>query len=260
MKLILYIFLVIGCVMGTSTATTVISDTVTGQMGSVSYHMSYDGGHITTAPTTVVKNAESLYVAVTGLSADGGTMDTQLWAKDNQGDNAIVSAKTGAATTVSNYNMYGYVVPGLAWAGQYANSITSTGEIKLEATGYNADAKSVGVGYIPGGNVENWYQDSMAGSSPFSPYTWSQTNVYPGSQISSWNEPSITMLSMHVNNGMLTLAANQMSSGSVGNVGILSMGYSNPGISFANVDTSGTYSYALFDLIQGINTHGIVYY
>ncbi len=99
--------------------------------GSVSYSISYSdtAGSLTHAPTASINaNDNFISVGITGCSIQGADqINGQLTANAAGGDKAYVTADIkGPGASVTNYDLFGYVVPNLAWAGQYADSITGT--------------------------------------------------------------------------------------------------------------------------------------
>ena len=278
---------------------TVISNSVSSAVGSVSYSVSYSdtAGSLTHAPTASINaNDNFINVGITGCSIqDADQINGQLTANAAGGDKAYVTADIkGPGASVTNYDLFGYVVPNLAWAGQYADTITGT-SMTLDAhanndmnpynngqnskTYYaNAESKLVTTGAnSPVYTISNWYQDSMAGRSSYIsgtyPSKWAMSNVYQGTAAVSGtdvnNRIDITTSSTYSDQSgspypIWTWAGDWVTPVNSLRINSQSMGYSDLGLSYSNVDgltpSQGLYSYGYVNLNKGINTHQTIYY
>jgi hypothetical protein len=200
------------CIPG-AIGTTVISNGVTTAAGSISYSIEYSGtGIIQNAPVDkIVANDNSISASVTGCSIDGASQIKGALKAATPGvafvgnDNANVSAIIdGPGASVTNYNLYGYVTPDLAWAGQYVGYARGT-NINLQAIGDPAVGFCNWAGSLllthpatsPVYTVSNWYQDAMAGGAvtggaPFvtGGNAWAMADIYSGMATVQSSDPN----------------------------------------------------------------------
>jgi len=280
-------------------ANTVVSNSASSAAGSVAYSITYSdtAGYLTHKPTeSISANDNVIVVGITGCSIQAADrINGQLNANDAIGDRAFVTADIkGPGASVTNYDLFGYVVPNLAWAGQYADSIIGT-SITLDAYGYN-DKNPYTVGQnskiyyanaesklstvdanSPVYTVNNWYQDSMAGVYPYNPGTfpkkWAMSDLYQGTAAvsgtdvndridiktsSTYSDQSGSPYPIYSWGGDWITPVNSIRINSQG------MGYADLGMSYSNVDAvtpiRGIYSYGYVNLDKGINTHKTIYY
>lgn len=124
--------------------TIVIGDTISNANGQINYYIATDG--VTSqAPNYAysgVGSTGALSAFITGASIRTATeIHTFMHAQTNFGDSAITGldvVSNGATTdsSVTNYNMYGYLTGNLAYAGQYADRITGE-QIDLRSQSFN---------------------------------------------------------------------------------------------------------------------------
>lgn len=116
-----------------TTPVTVVCNSIKNTAGEIDYSISYTGvpGLVTAnTPTTTLTNAGGVLSAfIQGQSiANADAINTFMLARSAGGDLAAtgldVDGVVGHDATVSNYNMYGYVTSGFAYAAQYAGSVT----------------------------------------------------------------------------------------------------------------------------------------
>ena len=276
----------------------VVSNSVFSAAGSVIYSISYSdtaGSLMNTATESITANDNLISVGITGCSIQGADwIHGQLNANAAGGDRASVTADiNGPGASVTNYDLFGYVVPNLAWAGQYVDSTIGT-SITLDAYAnndkipytsgqnskiYYADAEtklSTKEANSPVYTVNNWYQDSMAGGSSYIPGTypkkWAMSNVYQGTAAVSGTDVNdridIATSSSYSDQGssypIWTWAGDWVTPANSIRINSQSMGYSDLGISYSNVDgatpSRGIFSYGYVNLDKGINTHNTIYY
>ena len=126
-----------------ATPTVVVSGFV-GNIGAnhIDYGMTYDGanGILKQAPTISATNSP-LTVLIQGASiTNADHINSYLLASSSGGDLAVtgldVTGVNGHDASVKNYNMCGYVTSNLAYAGQYADSITGE-SLYLRSSSFN---------------------------------------------------------------------------------------------------------------------------
>ena len=278
---------------------TVVSNSVSNAAGSVAYSISYSdtAGSLTNAPTASINaNNNFISVGITGCSIQGADqINGQLNANAAGGDKAYVTADIkGPGASVTNYDLFGYVVPNLAWAGQYADSILGT-SMTLDAYANN-DKNPYTIGQnskiyyavaesklitrdanSPIYTVNNWYQDSMAGGSSYIsgtyPNKWAMSNVYQGTAAVEGTDVNdridITTSSSYSDQRgspypIWTWGGNWVTPVNSIRINSQSMGYADSGMSYSNVNgltpSRGIYSYGYVNLNKGINTHNTIYY
>jgi hypothetical protein len=186
--------------------TNAISNGVTTAAGSISYSIEYSGtGNLQNAPVEkIVANDNSISASVTGCSIDGASQIKSALKAATPGVafvgnvNADVSAKIdGPGASVTNYNLYGYVTPGLAWAGQYVDYARGT-NINLQAIGDPAVVFYNWAGSLllthpttsPVYTVSNWYQDAMAGGAVTGGNAWAMADIYSGTATVHSSDPN----------------------------------------------------------------------
>jgi hypothetical protein len=263
------------------------------------YSISYSdtAGSLTHLPTAdITSNNNLINVGITGCSIQGADrINGQLNANAAGGDRAYVTADIkGPGASVTTYDLFGYVVPNLAWAGQYADSIKGT-SITLDAYGNNdknpyingqnskiyyawAESKLVTKDALsPVYTVNNWYQDSMAGGSSYSPgiypKKWAMSNVYMGTAAVDGTDVNdridITTAGYYSDQigspyPIQTYGGDWVTPVNSIRINSQSMGYDDSIISYSNVDgvtpSRGIYSYGYVNLDKGINTHDTIYY
>lgn len=198
LRLFIVISILIICISG-ACGTNVITNSVTTAAGSMSYSIDYSGsGIVQNAPVeNLVANDNFIQASITGCSIHGASEITgHLDATAANGNTAKVSADIdGPGASVTNYNLYGYVQPESAWAGQYLESARGT-NMQLDATGVaGAMVPLSKIGEfqydwagsfllthpssVPVYTVSNWYQDAMSGGSGFG-NTWAMADIYSG--------------------------------------------------------------------------------
>jgi hypothetical protein len=267
----------------------VVSDSVSTAAGSMSYSITKsDGiGLITQMPTVdLVSSNEYISVAVKGCSIQGAlSINGKLNAISAHGDiaEAIADIK-GPGASVANYNLYGYVTPDLAWAGQYVGSARGT-SIKLKADGdvpphkaWNPFAggwtvtPSAWAGSVlltndagsPVFIIDNWYQDSMASHIGGSP--WAMSDIYSGTG---------AVQSSEANDWIDVYTGREFGTDSGANAWVpqenfihinsQSMAYVDPKMSYCSLDYAqagvpGVYSYWYINQNTGVNDRDTIFY
>ena len=132
-----------------------ISNTLSPSYGVIDY--SIDSDCIKTGNYAITENqgASSTYVAVTGVNGYGGSyFDADMDVDTNYGDWAWTNADFDYNVKVDNFNLYGYMTPNLAWAGQY------TEYVKADSIDFETEASTRDEDYDPIGYQEtdvDWY-------------------------------------------------------------------------------------------------------
>jgi hypothetical protein len=276
----------IPCTLGVN----VVSNSVTTGAGTVSYSIYYSAGTLTHAPTEMTEEADNnaIIVAIKGCSISADNyINGRLDAHAAGGDWAYVYANAqGPGASFANYNLYGYVTPNLAWAGQYADSIKGS-DITLGAHAQNditvsdyavAESKLTTHNAIsPDYTVNNWWQDSMAGGS-YNPVAypqgkWAMSDIYDGiATVDSSNVKDYVSL---VTSRTYFAPGSPYPISTRGNdwvypinsirVNGQSMGYADSKVSYSNVDglttnKGGIFDYWYVNLNKGINTGGTIFW
>lgn len=194
------VLIILGICIPVALGTSVVSNSATTAAGSVSYSIDYLGtGILQNAPVEkLVANDNSISASITGCSILGAyQIKGALTATAANGHKADVSAEIdGPGASVTNYNLYGNVLPTSAWAGQYVESARGT-NITFQAIGKaegwaNPMNKGPAVAEYWAGSyllthrsaapvytVNNWYQDAMSGG-PSYWGEWTMTDIYSG--------------------------------------------------------------------------------
>jgi hypothetical protein len=240
-------------------ATTIVSNTISSAAGRLDYSMTYDGGTLVQAPTVTLTETDAvLSAAIQGASiSNADDFQSYMYARSSGG---ISGARDYAQATssivghhdvgVKNYNLYGYVTPNFAYAGQSADLMT--GEIGHLLThssncdpGGDASSEIFGLTHenLPNLAFKNVYQDAMAGGSG-SPGKWVMADIYAPTQaaVTSSNPSDYVCMDTYATfvdpsgNFMDTYAANYLVGKTVTmKTTGLSMGYANSAISFASL-------------------------
>ena len=265
------IFIALVASIACCSGTVVVSDSVTTAAGKVSYSMDYSTGigFLTHAPVeTIVANNNYISVAVEGASIAGalsinGALDAQAANGAKASAEAIIK---GPGASVSNYNLYGYVVPDLAWAGQYVDSMRGT-YFWLSTDGEATNSKWAGsVAFSnqadsPVFTVNKFYQDAMATN------RWAMADIYDGRvDVNSPNDPNNWI---DIYTGWKFWADAGVNSWTYGDnfidIQSTSSAYVDPNMNYANLDyrsegTPGIYSYWYINYPLHINDRRTVYY
>ena len=120
-------------------------------IGQIDFGLTYEAGAATTTtnPTITATNNGALLAFIQGASiTNAKQINSYMLAQAAGGDVAEsqldvdgIAGAGGAAAdaSVRNYNMYGYVTPNLAYAGQYADSISGE-QIDMNSQSWNKGA------------------------------------------------------------------------------------------------------------------------
>jgi hypothetical protein len=267
----------------------VVSDSVTTAAGSVSYSITYmsplfGAGSVVQMPTeTITANDNVISVEVEGCTIrDASWIKGGLEAKSAHHDIATVSVDIkGPEASLTDYSMYGYVTPDLAWAGQWVDYAKGS-SIKLEATGSApigpiltppdfVELSPQWAGSIlltndatsPVFTVDDLYQDAMAMRVDI---PWAMSNIYSGtgavksSNSNDWIDV-YTGRQFYVDAG----ANAWVNKDNFIHINSQSMAYVNPLMSYTNLDYSkegapGVYSYWYIDKAKGVNEKNNILY
>jgi hypothetical protein len=253
-----------------------------GGVGSISYSISHDGGNVWQMPSENIEQGNNyIFAAIQGCSIqDANSISAYMDAKDCNGDTASVTADIeGPGASVTNYQLFGWVSPNLAWTGQYADYIKGS-DITLDAFGENypwgsnmgfAESKlETNYAYSPVYTVFNWWQDSMAGG--YDAWNFAMSDIYSGTAVvdsTNGNDRiDVRTESNYQSPGssypIYSWADNYVSQDNFISTNGISTAYSDSAISFSDVDSvtanSGIYSYYYVDLNRGINTGDVIYW
>lgn len=260
----------------------VVSESMSTAAGSMSYSISKsDGiGHIIHMPTaTIDANNGFISAAIEGCSIEGAlSINGKLDAKSAHGETAEAIADIkGPAASVTNYNLYGYVTPDLAWAGQYVDFARGT-KIDLQVTGDPAIPPTYSYWAIsllkthpstlPVYTVSNWYQDAMGGSG------WAMTNIYSGTATVNSQDPN-DWIDVYTGSKKTTSYWMRSSEREIGanifatkdnfiKINGLSMGYADYNLGYSNVDSAiknhNVFDYWYVNENSGINKKDTIFW
>lgn len=265
------IFIALIACIACGSCTIVISNSVSTAAGTVSYSMDYPtgAGFLTQTPTEKLDaNNNYISIAVGGMSVKGALgIDGSLNAQAANG--AKASAETnikGPGAGISNYNLYGYVTPTLAWAGQYYDSATGT-YIWSSTEGTAVNSKWAGSVILsnqadsPVFTVNGLYQDAMATD------RWTMADIYGGK--ASVNSPNNAnnWIDVYTGRQFYVPAGTNAYVNGVNYISIngQSMAYVDPDMSYCTLDyttqgSKNTHSYWYINTPLGINEQKTVFY
>jgi hypothetical protein len=299
MKELSYLLIALAIILGTPSAmgAVAVANSVTTGAGSIAYGIIYSdtAGTLTQNPTVdVVSNNEFISVAVKGCSIkNADSINGGLVARSAGGDYAEVETNIkGPGASVTNFNLYGYVTPNLAWAGQYADSMKGS-SLDIFARGMNHntpcafwDASSLDSAWARSGiftsdasapvyTVKGLWQDAMAGGSQnptaYPRGVWAMSDLYSG---------AVTVDSTYPGDwAKMRTASGYMADSSVGGstefftnsnlkgfvaVAGPSMAYADSRLGYSDLDAAYKdyrgFAYAYTDSDKGISDSDVIYW
>jgi hypothetical protein len=241
-------------------------------------------------------NDNVISVGIEGCSIQNANwIKGSLIANSAEGDYAEVLADIkGPGASVTNYNLYGYVTPNLAWAGQYSDSIKGTSlDIFSRSRNHAICPNGIGVADLdwsdsaaaksriftsnaasPIYTVNGLWQDAMAGGSQnpaaYPRGEWAMSDLYNGAvtvdstYLGDWAK--IRTQSSYNDNSIGAWAEFFTNSDYKGFIEINgpSIAYADSRMSYSNVDAAYIdfrgFAYYYRDLDKGIDRGDTIYY
>lgn len=280
-----------------------VRNSVTTGAGSIAYGIIYSdtAGTLTQKPTEdVVANNEFISVAVKGCSIkNANSINGGLVARSAGGDYAEVETNlVGPGASLTNFNLYGYVTPNLAWAGQYADSIKGSSlDIFARSRNHGIGPAGVNIADLDWTNsagakssiftsdatspiytVDKLWQDAMAGGSQnpaaYPRGLWAMSDLYNGAVTvdsmysGDWAKmrTQSSYDSGHADSSMETWAEFFTNSNLKGYVGVAgpSLTYADSRMSYSNLDVAYRdhrgFAYYYKDLDRGIDKGDVIYW